>query len=244
MRKDNRSKNRAKGISLVETLLSLSLFFLLFSSSLQIFDLARNAFFKLKEAQKAREGALLALEKMKIDLLQGGLGLFQPLKLGLIKGIEENGKTLIILSRDKAFPLLDNTVPGQIQIPLETTKGMKKGREVCIFDSKKGEIKRTSSLTAKSITLDSPLNGRFFKEESRVLLLKKISLFHDEKKQILRRRVNNSPSQPLLEEVISFDFSYSEASNLVHLWFNLKSEKEKKYEIFVYPKNMALASIR
>jgi len=244
IRKDNRRKNRTKGISLVETLLSLSLFFLLFFSSLQFFGFARNAFFKLKEAQKAREGALLALEKMKIDLLQGGLGLFKPLKLGLFKGIEEKNKTLIILSKDKAYQLLDNIVPGQIQIPLETTKGMKKGREICIFDSKKGEIKRTSSLTAKSITLDSPLNCRFFKKESRVFLLKKISLFHDEKKQIIRRKVNNSPSQPLLEEVISFDFRYSEASNLMHLCLNLKSEKEKKYEIFVYPKNMALASIR
>jgi len=241
---DNARKNREKGVSLMESLLSLALFFLLFFSSLQFFGLARNSFFKLKETETAREGALLALEKMKIDLLQGGLGLLRPLKLELLKGIEEKSKTLIILSKEKAFHLLDNIVAGQKQIPLETTKGLKKGREICVFDSKKGEIKGISSLTSKSITLASPLNSSFFKEESRIFLLRKITFFFDDKKQIIRRKVNNSSSQPLLEEVIFFDFNHSEASNLVNLRLSLKSEKEKIYEISVFPKNMALAFIR
>jgi len=241
---DNRRKNREKGVSLVESLLSLSLFFLLFFSSLQFFGFARYSFFKLKEAEKAEEGALLALEKMKIDILQGGLGLLKPLKLGLLKGIEEKIKALIILSKEKDFHLLANVVPGQTQILLANAKGMKKGKEICIFDSKKGEIKGISSLTSKSITLDSPLNYSFLKEESSILLLRKISLFIDEKKQIIRRKVNNSSAQPLLEEIISFDFSYQEASNIINLRLVPKSEKEKKYEISVFPKNMALAYIR
>jgi hypothetical protein len=241
---DNKRKNWEKGISLMESLLSLSLFFLLFFSSLQFFGLARNSFFKLKETVTAREGAFLALEKMKIDLLQGGLGLLRPLELGLFKGIEEKSKTLIILSKEKDFHLLDNIVPGQTQIPLANTKGIKKRREICIFDSKKGEIKGISSLTSKSITLDSPLNCSFFKEESCIILLKKITLFFDGGKQIIRRKVNNSSSQPLLEEVISFDFSYSEVSKLLNLRLGLKPEKERKYEISVFPKNVALAFIR
>jgi hypothetical protein len=241
---DNGRKNWEKGISLVESLLSLSLFFLLFFSSLQFFGLARNSFFKLKETETAKEGALLALEKMKIDLLRGGFGLLKPHTLELLKGIEKKSKTLIILSKEKAFHLLDNIAAGQTQIPLETTKGLKKGREICIFDSKKGEIKVISSLTGKSIILVSPLNSSFSKEESHILSLRKITLFFDEKKQIIRRKVNNSPSQPLLEETTSFDFSFSEVSNLINLRLSLKPEKEKMYEISVFPKNMALASIR
>jgi type II secretory pathway pseudopilin PulG len=243
-REDKRGKNWEKGFSLVESLLSLSLLLLLFLSSLQFFGFARNSFFKLKETETAREGALLALEKMKIDILQGGLGLLKALNLGLLRGIEEKNKTLIILSKEEDFQLLDNVAPGQTQIFLDNAKEMKKGREICIFDSKKGEIKGISSLTGKSITLDSPLSYSFLKEESRILLLRKISLFLDEKNQIIRRKVNNSSSQPLLEEVISFDFSYQEASNIINLCLILKSEKEKKYEISVFPKNMALAFIR
>jgi len=242
-REDNKRKNWEKGISLMESLLSLSLFFLLFFSSLQFFGLARNSFFKLKGTVTAREGAFLALEKMKIDLLQGGLGLLRPLELGLFKGIEENSKTLIILSKEKYFHLLDNIVPGQTQIHLADTKGMKKTREICIFDSKKGEIRCISSLKGKSITLDSPLNCSFFKEESCIILLKRVTLFFDGKKQIIRRKVNNSPSQPLLEEVISFDFSYSEVSKLLNLRLCFKPEKERTYEISVFPKNVALAFV-
>ncbi|NIM90589.1 MAG: hypothetical protein GTO17_06535 [Candidatus Aminicenantes bacterium] len=243
-RAEKRHQHREKGISLVESLLSLSLFFLLFFSSLQFFGFARNSFFKLKETETAREGALLALEKMKIDLLQGGLGLLGPSELGLCKGIEEKNLNLSILSKEKDFHLLDNIAAGQAQIFLETTQGMKKGREISIFDSKKGEIKGISSLKGNSITLDSPLNYSFLKEETRIILLKRTMLFFDAKKQIIRRKVNNSPSQPLLEEVVSFQFSYSEASNLLNLRLCLKPEKEKTYEISVFPKNMALASFR
>jgi len=233
-----------RGVSLIESLISLSLFSLLILSSLQFFGFARRSFYKLKDAQESREAALSALEKMKIDLLHGGFGLLKPIQLGLLEGIREDGKTLIILSRDKNLQLLDDLFPGQKKISLETTKRIKKGRGICLFDSKKGEVKQVISLDKKSIVLSTPLDNGFLKENSQVLLIKKISLFFDEKKQILRRKVNNSPSQPLLEEVLSFDFSYTEVSNTVNLSLSLKSKKEKKHEISVFPKNTALARIR
>ena len=115
-RVEKKRKNREKGISLVESLLSLSLFFLLFVSSLQFFGFARNSFFKLKETETAQEAAILALEKIKIDLLQGGLGLSKPLELDLFKGIEEKSQTLNLLSKEKDLHLLDNIFTGQAQI--------------------------------------------------------------------------------------------------------------------------------
>jgi len=238
-----RRENLKKGYSLVESLLSLSLFLLIVLSSLQFFGFARRSFFKLKAAGEARESALSALEKMKFDVLHTGFGLLEPVRLGFLEGIKENEKTLILLSKDKDFRLLDELVPGQIKIPLDNTKGIKKKSEICIFDSKKGEVKRVFFLNRGNIVLSSPLNYRYSKEGSQLLLLKKISLFFDEKKQIIRRKVNNSPSQPLLEEVISFDFSYIKTANIVNLSLVLKSEKEKKYEISVFPKNISLAFI-
>lgn len=235
---------RERGISLVESLISLSLFSLLIFSSLQFFGFARRSFFKLKEAQESRVAALSAFEKMKIDLLKGGLGIQIPIKLGLLEGIRDDGTTLTILSREKDFHLTDSVVPGQRKIPLDSTRGIKKEREICIFDSKKGEVVQVISLNEKSIVLSTPLDHSFLKENSQVLLIKKISLFFDEKKQILRRKVNNSPSQPLLEEVLSFDFSCTEDSNTVHLSLSLISKKEKKHEISVFPKNIALACRR
>ena len=64
----------------------------------------------------------------------------------------------------------------------------------------------------------------------------------DEKTHILRRRVNSSPSQPLLEGVFSFAFEYEETSNLVRLSLCFMEQMEEEYEILIFPKNMALLS--
>jgi len=237
-------ENLQKGFSLLESLISLSLFLFLIVSSLQFFGFARHSFFKLKKAEETREAVLSTLEKIKIDVLHAGFGLVQPIRLGVLDGIEENNKNLIILSRDKEFYPLEDLVPGQLKIPLESIKGLKKKREICIFDSNKGEVKQISSLNGESIVLSSPLNFGFLKKESQLLLLKKTSFYFDEKKQIIRRKVNNSPSQPLLEEASSFDFRYEEAAKLIHVSLTLKSVKEKKYETSVFLKNIALAFIQ
>ena len=57
----------------------------------------------------------------------------------------------------------------------------------------------------------------------------------------MRRKVNASPAQPLLEDVASFEFEYSKDDNLVRLNLALKAEEEKKYETIVFPKNVAMA---
>lgn len=235
--------NLKKGYSAVESLISFSLFLFLLLSSLQFFGFTRKSFFKLKASEEAEQAALSALEKMKIDILCAGLGLIQPIRLGLCKGIEDNSNTLIIQSRDKNFELNSDLVSGQMKIHLKTTRGLRKGREICISDPKKGEVKRISSISREYIIVSSPLGHQFLKEKTKLFSLKKISLFLDERNQTIRRKVNNSSSQPLLEDVISFDFRYEETKNIIHIRLVLKSEKEKKCEFSVFTKNMALALI-
>jgi hypothetical protein len=96
-------------------------------------------------------------------------------------------------------------------------------------------------VSKKSIVLSSPLKSSFPKEKTQVCLLKKISLYLDKDKQILRRKTNSSPAQPLLEDAAAFGFSCEKSSVLVKLHLALTSNKEKKYEISVFPKNAALA---
>jgi hypothetical protein len=93
----------------------------------------------------------------------------------------------------------------------------------------------------ESIVLSSPLNFSFIKEKTSLIIVKKITLYLDEKKPTLRRKVNSSPAQPLLEETSFFDFERNKAVNLVKLRLQLKTNKEKFYEISVFPKNAALA---
>ena len=225
----------------MESTLALALFLIVVLASLEFFGFTRGLFLKLKTNEETREAALSALDKMRVDLLAGGSGILEPIELGLLEGISQEEGTLVILSKEKNLSPLNDLLEGQTRIRLQSANELKKGREICIFDSHKGEVKSISNADKKSIVLSSPLNFSFLKEKTQVCLLKKISLFLDKDKKILRRKTNASPAQPLLEDAILFGFSYEKASNLVRLHLALTSNKEKKYEISVFPKNAALA---
>ncbi len=225
----------------MESTLALALFLIVVLASLEFFGFTRSLFFKLKTKEEIKEAALSALDKMRTDLLAGGSGLLEPIELRLLEGISQEEGTLVISSKEKSLSPLNDLLEGQTRIRLQSTHNVKKGREICIFDSHKGEVKSISRVAKKNIILSSPLKYSFLKEKTQVCLLKKISLFLDEDKQILRRKTNSGPAQPLLEDAIFFSFSYEKASNLARLQLALESNKEKKYETSVFPKNAALA---
>lgn len=241
LRATEKREKSIKGFSLIESLVSLSLFLLIVLFSLEFFGYTRNLFLQLKEQQEKKLAAFTALDKMRTDLRNGGAGCIDPIHLGLLEGITVNNGTLIILSRDKELSLPGDLVPGQTSIFVESTKTIKKGRELCIFDSTKGEVASISSVYPDSIVLSSPINNPYLKENASMILLKKISLYLDKDKHILRRKVNSSPAQPLLDEASFFDCDYDINTNLVKLRLRLNGKKEKDYEISVFPKNTALA---
>jgi len=233
-----------KGFSLIESLLSLSLFLFIVLACLELFGLTRNIFLKLKIQEESKSAVFSALDKMKTDILSGGSGLLEPVQLGLLESITEDEGALIILSMEKKLTSLNDLVTGQTKILLKSISNLKKKREICIFDTLKGEVKSIVSAANKSIVLSSPLDFSYSKDETHIYLIKKVSLFFGKDKQIIRRKVNSSPSQPLLEDVALFDFSYIKTTNLVSLCLSLKSNKEKEYEISIYPKNAALGAKR
>jgi len=235
-------KEQEKGFTLIESLISLSIFLLIVLAALEFFSFTRIHFFKLKEGQESHMAAYSALDKMKVDLFQAGAGLADPLKLELIEGIGIENNTLIINYRDKVLSSIDDIVQGQTSIRIDTSKDVKKLREICIFDHTKGEIKSISSVGQDIIILSDPLDFSYTAQNTNIVLLRKISLYLDEKTQILRRRVNASPSQPLLEGVFAFALEYKKTSNLVRLTLHLNTQEEEEFEILVFPKNMALVS--
>ena len=235
-------KEQEKGFTLIESLISLSIFLLIVLATLEFFTFTRIHFFKLKEGQESHMAAYSALDKMKVDLFQAGAGLADPVKLELIEGIGIENNTLIINYRDKVLSSIDDIVQGQTSIRIDSSKDVKKLREICIFDDTKGEIKSISSVGQDIIILSDPLDFTYTTQNTNIVLLRKISLYLDKKTQILRRRVNSSPSQPLLEGVFSFAYEYEKTSNLVRLTLHLNTQEEKEFEILVFPKNMALAS--
>lgn len=234
------TKNSTAGFSLIESLLSLSLFLFILVSSFEFFISTRNHFFDLKDDQEVNQAAYATLDKIRLDLCESGRGLIAPQSNGLLEALKVNGDTLIIQSKDKDIPLGSDLVAGQTFIPLASTVGIKKSQKLCIIDLEKGEVKTITAVNKQGIALSASLNSSYSMEDTIVILLRTVSFYLDTDRGILRRKVNASPAQPLLEEVYAFDFIYKTTSNIVSLSLILKAKKEKEYEIAVFPKNMAL----
>jgi len=237
-------EKQKKGFSLIESLISLSLFLVIVLACLELFGFTRNIFLKLKIQEESKSAVFSALDKMKTDILSGGSGLLEPVQLGLLESITEDEGTLIILSMEKNFASLNDLVTGQTKIFFQSISSLKKKKEICIFDTLKGEIKSIVSAANKSIVLSTPLDFSYSKDDTHISLIKKVTLFFDKNKQIIRRKINSSPAQPLLEDVALFDFSILKTTNLVSLRISLKLNEEKEYEISIYPKNAALGAKR
>lgn len=239
---EKNSKSSDSGFSLIESLLSLSLFLFILIASFEFFISIRNHFFELKDEQEINQAAYATLDKIRLDICESGLGLVAQQTAGLLEAIQTSGDTLTIQSKDKDIPLGNDLIAGQTFIPLAATTGIKKGQELCIADPEKGELKSIVSVTNQGLLLDSSLNSSYKKTETTVALIRTVSFYLEADREILRRKVNASPAQPLLEDVLSFNFAYKATSNIISLSLILTTKEEKEYEISVFPKNMALAS--
>ncbi|MFQ6068982.1 MAG: hypothetical protein ACE5LC_00495 [Candidatus Aminicenantales bacterium] len=232
------------GFTSLESIISLALSLLLILSCLEFLFFARQAFFKLKSTEERTQAALLAIERIKKDVQQGGLGIQLPLSLGLLSGITKEGKGVVITSLDKTYSLLSDLLPGETSLRLETTKGLKKKTEICLSDGIKAELKLINDINSNSIILSSPSENYYPRESAMLLSLRKVFLFFDEKNQKIRRKVNLSSAQPLLEEVLNASLSYEEKKNLLTIFFSLKGSKEKTHEFHFFAKNIALSITR
>jgi hypothetical protein len=173
-------------------------------------------------------------------LREAGLGLAEAMELQILEGIYESQGRLIVLSKDEDIAVGTTLSSGQKRILTPDAMVIKKGQQICIFDRFKGEISSVSSVDQNSIVIDSPLVSGYSLDETKVVLLRKISLHLDRTNGVIRRKVNSSPAQPLLESVASFDFQYDHDANLVRVVFVMEQNEEKKYETAMFPKNVAL----
>jgi prepilin-type N-terminal cleavage/methylation domain-containing protein len=235
-----KKKGLEKGFTLIEVLICLSLFFIIIISSLEFFLTIKNHFFKLKKDQEMDISVFAALDKMRIDFQDGGLGLLIPQELGVISGIELDGDRITTRRKDIDLALANGLVSGSTRISLHSTTGLKKGQKLCVHDRQKGETVQILSADKEGVVLTSPIKFSYDQQKAEVLSVKTVCFYLDQKKRILRRKVNTSPAQPLLEKVEAAEFKYDDTSNLINV--HLKMAEERTYERTVFPKNLKLAT--
>ena len=230
------------GFSILEGLLSLFLFLMVVLFSLECFLSVRDHFVKLKESETSHTAVYAALDRMRKDVFNAGLSLAEAMAFQILEGISEEQGRLVVLSKDKDLNIEENLFSGQQKILTTDARKIKKGHLIGFVNPYGGEMHSVILRDQNSILIDSPLSFNYSQDNSHVFLLRKIVLFFDDAKSVIRRKVNTSPAQPLLEEVASFTFDYIRNANLVRLNLALKTDEEKKYETTLFPKNTALAS--
>ncbi len=233
--------NKISGFTLLETLVSLTIFSFVVLAALSSFTNARSHFLKIKDEHEISQAAFCALDKIKTDLFQSGTGLFIPSRLKVLECIHCSNGVLSIIISDKSYSSDSSLFSGQTRIFLKDAGSLKEKRKLCIFDSQKGEIKEISSVGPDFCIISSPLQNSYEKAEVSIVLLRELKFYLDQRTDILRRKVNSSPAQPLLEETSEFSCSYDGMTNLVSITISQKNKKETKYEAFLYPKNTALS---
>jgi len=235
--------------TLVECLIGLSLSLFILLSSVEMFNLARKFFIKLKEAGEVSLATANALEKIREDAENAGLGLeaetyFTEEQPGNFHPVLAHSGHLVFFSLEEKISLEAPAEAGQNFLTVYASKTLadrlKKGRSLILNNQRERNVELVSlvNFSGNRIYLSAPLGGDYKPEDSRVCLLEKVDYFLDLGQKILRRRVNDTSSQPLLEAALSFEFGYRPDTNVLTIRLCAGAKEEKSYELVVFPKNI------
>ena len=137
---------KTRGFTLLETLLSLTIFSFIVIATLSFFTNARSHYLKIKDGHETSQAAFSALDKIKTDLFQSGTGLFIPCRLKLLECIDCSEEILSITTSEEKLSSVSGLLSGQTRLFLKNSSTLNIKRKLCIFDSQKCEIKSISSV--------------------------------------------------------------------------------------------------
>ena len=233
-----------RGFSLLECLVSMSLFLFVLTASVQFYLITRNQFIKLKDAREEQEAVAASLEKIRMDLREAGRGLKTPVLLGLLSCLETDGGKMTLVQSQSFHAARSDLFAGQTRIPLLSTTALRKNRRVCIFNRTHGEMREILRIEGKDCILKNPLQHPYPAAEVSAVQIKKIAYYLDTGRNILRRKVNAAPAQPLLENTSLFLPEFNMQKNLVRIRLALMNKEEKIHETSFYPKNTSFSILR
>ncbi len=232
---------RGRGFTLIECLLGLALSLFVITAGLEFYARAQKAFFRLKAREEAGQGALAALDRMRIDLLHAGRGLVPEIGLGLIEAAEATATELRATSLERVLELAALAGAGDTRLALVSTAGIVSGQRIALRDGTAGEIRTITGVEPGAVVIDAPLERGYPPASTVLSLLEGVAYFLDGPSRILRRRVNASPAQPLLEDTAAAAWALDPAALIVRIRIEPGVEGAHAHEATVFLKNPALA---
>jgi type II secretory pathway pseudopilin PulG len=237
------------GFTLIECLLGLALSLFVISTGFEFFIRAEKAFLRLKEREEAGQAALAALDRMRIDLLHAGRGLVPEIGLGLIEAAETAAGELRTASLEKGLTLVADIHAGDTRLPLASATDITAGQQIVLREGAAGEVRTVVRVDAGGVLVDAPVGRNYIRDAASLSLVERVTYFLDAAGHILRRRVNASPAQPLLEDVARVEWSLDTAAPLIRIRLELDdpavagTQGAHPHETTVFLKNPALAEI-
>ncbi len=232
---------KARGFTLVECLIGTAISLFVVCAALEFLAAAQKRFLRLKERAENAQSAWAALDRMKIDLLHSGRGLTGPAGAGLIETAEATAEALTTTSLDAALTLTGEARAGDLRVSVSPTTAVSAGREICFFDGREGEVRTVARVETGAVVLREPLDSGYEPATASVLLLERVAYFVDRPARILRRRVNASSAQPLLESAAGADWRIDREAGLARVRLEIDGKGENVHELCVFLKNAALA---
>lgn len=212
----------AKGFSLIETLISLtlSLFILLFTS-IFVDSIKKESLKGMKEMEDLLE-LFSGIDRISYEIKRCGLGLSSFWENENFKFLIITEDTISLRRWGGCSLLMEKAYRGEKKIYVENPSIFKEGREILITDSINFENNRVSKIDKKVITLSDTLKNDY-PEDSKIILINFISFKYDRAKRILRMSQNSGTYQPLIENVEGFSLKKDGSSIILSLLFNKKT---------------------
>ena len=230
------------GFTLLECLIGLAISLVVIVAGLGFYASAQKTFARLQAREEAGQAALAAIDKMKINLLHAGQGLAREISLGLVRAAETAAGELRLTAAEQTLALAAGAGAGDTRLSLLSTAGLTPGRRIALRQGGAGEVRTVARVEAGAVLVDAPLERAYEPASASVSLLELVAYYRDDASRILRRRVNASPAQPVLEGLSAADWSLDAAAGLVHLHLELDLQGAPAHEATIFLKNSALAS--
>lgn len=235
---------RRDGFSLIESLIGLTIFLFIILASLEFFGTARRIFFRLRDAQEDRQAVSAALDRIRTDLACAGRGLAVPMRAGIVEAASWDGAAWTLRHASASFSLAADIEAGRAELAFSGPGAPEAGRSACVFDPAKGEAVLIESVGGGLATLAVPLFHSYKAGEAVLAVIQETTVYLDASRSTLRRKVNASSAQPLLEEAGAFELIFDSGLRRAVARVALRSSPEDRHEIHAFAKNIALAGIR
>lgn len=230
-----------RGFTLVECLIGLALSLVVVTAGFGAYMTLQRAFLRLEARETSGQSALAAVDRMRIDLLHAGAGLFEEVRLGLLEPVAAGAGELRTVTLDRPLALAMDAGAGDTRLVLASTAGVSAGRRLALRSGPDGEVRTVVRVEGASVVLNGPLAAAYPAGEAALALLETVAYFLDDAAGILRRRANASPAQPLTESVAAAEWSYDTEAGLAAVRIELTVEGAHAHGTTVFVKNAALA---